>query len=474
MPELARPQSKLLIVGAGIGGLSAAIALGRAHQNVTIIEQSAQLGEVGAGVQLGPNVNHVLKHWGVDKALEALAFEPEAVEVHHALSGKQLARLPLAESFRRRYGAPYLTAHRADLHAALLAAVRAGGYADIRLNQRLQSIQLDSFKALQEEGIKASGTLTVSTESTIDSKTTANIQTSETQVLDQQSCEHYSALVGADGVWSKVRDLIFSGQQSALKAQVNTKAGINSVVFSGDLAYRSLVLQKMLPAHLRLKTVKVWLWPDMHLVQYPVRGGEWLNSVLFLSPRLNGMANKSLSMDVLSALDWTINMSQEDKAANIQSILPSTCSKIQDTVRAIEAWSVWPLMKSNPLTHSSQMVRGSIALLGDAAHPMLPYLAQGAGMAIEDAFELGELFNNANYNSSKQHGLVESIETTLQRYATIRWKRCASVQSRALQNAHIFHASGALAWARDRSLELLGDKILDMPWLYGYQRTQSC
>ena len=425
-------SNKILIVGAGIGGLSATIALGLANKSVSIIEQSAQLGEVGAGVQLGPNVTKILQRWGVVQTLETYAFEPSSLEVYGAKSGKLLANLALGQSFRTRYGSPYLTSHRADLHASLLSNVKKFGYADIHLNQRLQDVQ--------------SGPETVQ----------VVVQDTKADTSLTPIAQNYDALIGADGVWSKVRDVLFASHSASMDS--------NAVGFSGDLAYRSLVLQKMLPAHLRTYSVKVWLGPDMHLVQYPIRGGEWLNSVLILSAAQKDQARCTAPRDVLSALDWTINMSQDEKASNIQSILNATCPIIQDTLRAIETWNVWPIMKSKPLSSSVQMAQGRVGLLGDAAHPMLPYLAQGAGMAIEDAFELGEQFKVNGLGASSS-----SVQSTLATYAAKRWARNAQVQKRALLNAELFHADHSLAWARDRSLRLFGAKLLDMPWLYGYE-----
>ncbi len=446
-------MSDLLIVGAGIGGLSAAIALGQFKERISIIEQSAQLGEVGAGVQLGPNVTRILKSWGVYQSLDAYVYEPSSLEVHSALNGQILATLPLGESFRDRYGAPYHTVHRADLHAALLECVVRGGYGDIHLSCKLSGLQST------EEGLQVS----------LEENRKYVQSQNDTSTPESFSKKLYQGVIGADGVWSKVRDIYFDTSKS------HTPFGISAVpppspggvTFSGDLAYRSLVMQKMLPPTLRSSSVKVWLGPDMHLVQYPVRGGEWLNSVLILNTSRHSLKPGDRPQDVLSALDWTLNMSQAEKALNIHSIFPQTCSKIQDTLRAIDTWSVWPLMRSNPLKGPMQMARGQVALLGDAAHPMLPYLAQGAGMAIEDAFEMGKQFKLKASTPSQADG--HRTQQLFMNYAQKRWLRNASVQKRALMNADIFHAKQFVEWARDRSLKLFGPKLLDMPWLYGYK-----
>lgn len=459
-------MSNILIVGAGIGGLSAAIALGRAGLGASLIEQSSELTEVGAGVQLGPNVTRLLKQWDVLKDLQDYAFEPASLDVHCALNGELLAKLNLGSSFAARYSAPYLTAHRADLHSCLYANVLRTGVADIKLSHNLieaqtmdQGIEVGVRVGAVNEGATRKGELTVD----------SGVTNAGNQTLSR---EMYCALIGADGIWSRVREILFDteplndstpnhkGQSSLTKSKFTQ--------FSGDYAYRSLVLQKMLPQHLRVDTVKVWLGPGMHLVQYPVRGGDWLNSVLILNSMHKaisiGNARTLISgVGDPSALNWNINISQHEKALSIQAVFTQTCSRIQDTLRAVDSWSVWPLMKTDPLSHLGQMAKGRVALLGDAAHPMLPYLAQGAGMAIEDAFELGEQFKAGD----NKDGQVP--ENVFLKYASKRWSRNAKVQKRALLNAEIFHATGAFSWARDKSLKLLGPRLLDLPWLYGYR-----
>ena len=398
--------------------------------------------EVGAGVQLGPNVTSILRSWGVDKTLEHLAFEPHDLQVYEARSAELLATLSLGKSFHTRYGAPYLTLHRADLHSALHACAVQGGYAQINLNSKLLDLQNDPNN--KYVSLKVSKNV-----SPVSPQTTHAPPNPDTQSFVELN---YKAVIGADGVWSRVRDMVYGSTFP--------------VNFSGDLAYRSLVLQKMLPQHLRMQGIRVWLGPGMHLVQYPVKGGEWLNSVLILSSQDRLSTQASGIGDTRHALDWTINMSADERASNIHSIFSQSCSKIQDTLRAIDAWSVWPLMRAEPLSSAAQMTKDRVALLGDAAHPMLPYLAQGAGMAIEDAFVLGQEFARAAGPSSSTDLDVQAIFV---RYAQRRWARNASVQRRALTNAKIFHANQLRAWTRDRALKILGSKLLDMPWLYGYK-----
>jgi len=179
-------------------------------------------------------------------------------------------------------------------------------------------------------------------------------------------------------------------------------------------------------------------------VSYPVRAGEWLNVVMFVHGKppadVQEWDHPGLRADVLAALD-------------------GHCPALTALVEAVPAWRLWVLCDRLPLLSPDQMVRGRVALLGDAAHPMRPYLAQGAGMAIEDAAELGRCLASV----SRPHA---DVSLALRRYALNRWQRNARVQARAVRNGQIFHATGPLRLARDLSLKLLGHRLLDMPWLY--------
>jgi len=203
-----------------------------------------------------------------------------------------------------------------------------------------------------------------------------------------------------------------------------------------------MLAQSSLPAQLRSQQVTAWLGPKLHVVQYPVRGGDWLNVVAIVHGHLLG-----------DAQDWD----HSANAAELQRQLAHTCAPLQDLVRAIEHWRLWALNIRPPMRSAQQHAVGRVALLGDAAHPMLPYLAQGAGMAIEDAHALGQALQTAN----------QPLPAALQQFASRRWQRNARVQARAIQNGKIFHATGPLQWGRDAAMKLLGEKLLDMPWLYG-------
>ena len=203
--------------------------------------------------------------------------------------------------------------------------------------------------------------------------------------------------------------------------------------------------QACLPPALRTRHVTAWLGPRLHAVQYPVRRGELQNLVVIVQ----GPAPQDLQ-----GWDHAAN------AADLERALAGTCTALQDLVRRIptygSGWRLWPLSDRPPLQSAAQMARGLVALLGDAAHPMRPYLAQGAGMAIEDAAQL--------QCALAMHDL--EVPLRLRRYALNRWQRNARVQARSQRNGRIFHATGPVRWGRDMAMRLLGPRLLDLPWLY--------
>jgi salicylate hydroxylase len=237
-------------------------------------------------------------------------------------------------------------------------------------------------------------------------------------------------LVGADGLWSRVRQQLL---------------GDGAPRPTGHLAYRAMVPQATLPAALRCQNVVVWLGAGLHVVQYPVRGGDWLNVVALVEDRLHGAHPGDRSGWDHAAL-----------GADLQLALRNATADLQALVQSIEGWRLWHLQIRDTLRSAAQMAQGRVALLGDAAHPMLPYLAQGAGMAIEDAQSLGLALGEGG-----------ATPAALARYAQARCQRNARVQDRALRNASIFHATGPVRWGRDLAMRALGERLLDLPWLYG-------
>jgi len=392
----------LFLVGGGIGGLATALALGQNHVATQLFEQSPAFTEVGAGIGLGPNAVRRLQAWGLLDVLQAKAFAPSRLKVMDAKTGQQLGCLPMAKDFVQRYGAPYLTIHRADLHQVLLDAVNAQGLTQLHLGHQLLSGQTHT-QAVQTQWLNPDGQ-TVSHE-----------------------CQ---ALVGVDGINSRVRELAWETQK--LQA-------------SGHWAYRSLLPMQALPLAWRSDDMGLWLGPRLHVVHYPVRGGEWLNVVVLLE-----------AGQEVQTPGWDSHRSPQQTADDLNQALQGTCSRLQDLVRMSEHWRAWSLFDRSPLQTAKDMAKGRVALLGDAAHPMLPYLAQGAGMAIEDAEVLAFQWQRTKL----------SVEQRLLAYAQARWQRVAKVQAKARRNAQVFHASGAVAWGRNAAMRWGGAAVMDMPWLY--------
>ncbi|MES2413263.1 MAG: FAD-dependent monooxygenase [Pseudomonadota bacterium] len=391
-----------LVSGGGIGGLAAALAISRSGWDVRLFEQAPAFAEAGAGIQLGPNVMKILQGWGLSASLAGVAAFPGLLQVRSALTGKLLAGMSLS-GMTARYGAPYATVHRADLHTVLLDAVRQ------------TDTHLHADRALQAF-----------------SQTPDAVSAQTTDALDVEG----DVLIGADGLWSTVRrQLLGDGLPRR----------------TGHLAYRTLVQQSALPETLRSQNVTVWLGPRMHVVQYPVRCGDYLNVVVLAEGNIGSVGDAGGN-----ANRWD----HQPDLSSLSAVTSDGCPALQDLMAALSGWRVWQLCDREPMRGAWQHALGRVALLGDAAHPMLPYLAQGAGMAIEDAAELGHVLQLAADPAF-------DVPTMLQRYALNRWQRNAKVQATAMRNARIFHASGLLRVARDASMKLLGERLLDVPWLYG-------
>ena len=391
MTNMARQQ--VLIAGGGIGGLAAALVCAQRGVPVQLLERAAQLSEVGAGIQIGPNVTRILQAWGLGAALAQVAAFPEQLQARDAQTGQVLGNLPLGARAQARYGAPYATIHRADLQGLLHRAALSAGV-DLLLGQTVQGWQ----------------------------GTEAALQVNTVEGLSLQA----SALIGADGVWSAVRQQLLG----------------DPARFTGHLAYRAMVAQAELPAHLRSDQVTVWMWPRLHVVHYPVRSGQWLNLVAIV----HGAKPEQ-------AQDW-------DQAGHTQALMQAMGAvgrDLHERLASVPAWRQWALHDRAPVSAPGQMAQGRVALLGDAAHPMRPYLAQGAGMAIEDAETLAQCLSAGNATVPEQ----------LQAYAEQRWARNARVQTRAIRNGRIFHAQGAVALGRNLSMRLMGERVMDVPWLYG-------
>jgi salicylate hydroxylase len=396
----------VIVAGAGIGGLAAALALARVGQRVTVLERSAEFAAVGAGIQLGPNAMKVLASWGLQDVLLAQACLPQAIAVHHASTGRSINRILLGNAVQQRYGQVYATVHRAHLHAVLLAAVQAQPSVQV-----LRGVPVQGVQSLPNP--VAQGAVQVSTPD-------------HTYTVD--------ALVAADGVWSSVRPLVFAD-------------GVPRA--TGHAAYRTLLPIADVPTAWR-NGVGVWWARDVHVVHYPVyhpvHGGQQLNLVV---------------LSQASAAQATASWAQSTSHAQVMAQLPDMCPDLKallnlahaDKQGAADPWQSWHLY-DRPAARS--WVQGHVALLGDAAHPMLPYLAQGAAMALEDAAALAQ-----------QVAALPDWPSALTSYQQIRKARAERVVATARRNGRIFHLPAPWSIARDAVLAYKGTEVLGMPWLYG-------
>jgi salicylate hydroxylase len=389
----------MIIVGGGIGGLAAALACGQAGARPQVLERAATFSEVGAGIQMGPNVTRTLHAWGLAEDLKEIGFVPRKLDAKDTQTGQIIGTLRLGQRSLDTYGAPYFTVHRADLHRVFLKKIMSSGQAELRLDSEVQGLQQNA------DGIQISGT---------------NLPATLTELFKS------AAMVGADGLWSKTRQFVVPPTAPRV---------------TGLLAYRALVPMQSIPEKLRLQDVNVWVGPRVHAVLYPVKCGEYLNLVVVVQ----GPPPASLD-------DWDHAGNKQD----LEAAMGPIHADLRNMLSAVPAWRLWPLCDRPPIKGPHEMAKDRIALLGDAAHPMRPFLAQGAGMAIEDAAELARSWARADLQ----------VEDRLQMYAQARWARNAQVQQRSIRNGQIFHLQGPLRWGRNAAMKLMGEPLMDVPWLY--------
>ena len=389
----------VLIAGGGIGGLSTAIALGRADFETSVLERSAFTEESGAGIQLGPNATRILRALGVLDLLMPQAFRPEAVWVFDGLTGRKLATVPLGDRAEQRYGAPYLTFHRADLHAGLREAAEAGSTVSLS-----SGFDVARIEDTHRDGATGKITVTDSEGSTL----------------------RGSALVGADGLWSTVRKWI---------------APDASLSFTGATAFRTLLPLSDVPAPFTAPIVGLWLGPNAHLVHYPVRAGEALNVVAVTETGQRGEG-------------WN----QEADRSALLAAFTRWCSDSKSLLERGDKWRAWSLFSLNAVPHWS---RGAVTLLGDAAHPVLPYLAQGAGLAIEDAATLAQGMRSSRDNPA---AAFEAFEAA-------RRPRARRLQQTAQRFGRAYHMGGPFRLVRNTALALRSkrDALRRFDWLYGQE-----
>lgn len=382
----------ILIAGGGIGGLAAAVGLAGKGHRCTVLEKSRQLGEIGAGIQLGPNAFHAFDYLGVGDAARKMAVYIDALRLMDAVAGEEITRIPLDEKFRSRFGNPYAVVHRGELHRVFLDACTASDQVTLRTEAEVRDYENhgDHVVVALADGERISG----------------------------------DALIGADGLWSNVRGRV---------------AGDGPPRVSGHTTYRSVIPVTDMPEDLRWNAATLWAGPRCHIVHYPLSGWKLFNLVVtYHNDAPEPVAGKPVGID--------------EVRRGFEHVHPH----IRQVIECGRDWKLWVLCDRDP---TLDWTDDRVALLGDAAHPMLQYFAQGACMAMEDAVCLAtELDNDAD------------IPSALKRYAERRRLRTARVQlqSRAI-GEHIYHPDGAHAALRNAVMrEKTAEDWYDIiAWLYG-------
>ncbi|MGH6778384.1 MAG: FAD-dependent monooxygenase [Bradyrhizobium sp.] len=393
----------IVVAGAGIGGLTASLALAAKGFRVVVLEKAERLEDVGAGLQLSPNASRVLIDLGLADRISPRAVIPEAISIMSARARREIARLPLGQAAAQRAGAPYWIIHRADLQAALLAAVNDNPDIELRLGCQFEDMASHArgLTIVQRSGNARQQDLAL-------------------------------ALIGADGVWSTVRNRLFAEAQPQ---------------FSGLIAWRGTLDAAQLPREYSSPRVQLWMGPNAHLVAYPISGGRRLNLVAVVPGTWNrpGWSTSGEGLELKSAF-----------------AAPHWAGQARMMIGAVDGWRKWALFT---LPGACEWNKGAVALLGDAAHAMLPFAAQGAAMAIEDAAVLAKTLSEEQAETGPQ------VAAALQRYARLRRARVARVRRTAERGGRIYHLTGGLARARDLAIGTLGPQRLlaRQSWIYDWR-----
>jgi salicylate hydroxylase len=390
------PGLSIGIVGAGIGGLTAALALARQGHAVTLVERRTGFSEVGAGLQLSPNASRILIDLGLGPALRRVVTEPPCVIVRGIKSGRKIGQVALGPFMRKRFGAPYWVAHRADLQRILLDAVRSMPSVRLVMGRAVEDVRDNGDHAILA-WVTASG------------------------VRDAIAVD---AVIGADGVWSTARQGLGEAMPPAFRHYV---------------AWRATLERSKAPAELAGDETSLWLGSSGHVVHYPIASGRLINVV-------------AIEKTAEPVEGWAAPGNREILLAGYASAAPALRALLSEPTQ----WLRWSLFDC-PM---QRLAKGRIALLGDAAHPVLPFLAQGAALAIEDAATLASLLGPAS-QPSRAFALYEGQ----------RLDRARKVQRAARRNGRIYHAGGLVAFARDQVMRRLGPEGMTAryAWLYGFR-----
>ena len=393
----------IIVAGAGIGGLTASLALARQGFRVVVLEKAERLEEAGAGLQLSPNASRILIELGLQPRLASRAITPEAISIISARSGGEIARLPLGDAAASKAGAPYWVVHRADLQSALQAEVNDHPDIELRLGCQFEDV-----------GTHAKGLTVV--------QRSGNTRQQELAL----------ALVGADGIWSAVRHHLFPNVQPR---------------FSGLIAWRGTLDATQLPREYTSRRVQLWMGPNAHLVAYPISGARQINVVAIVPGTWNRPG-------------WSApGEANEIKNAFTAARWPAGARMM---IGAVDEWRKWALFT---VPDGGEWTHGAVALLGDAAHAMLPFAAQGAGMAIEDAAVLAKCLGQTQREGGP------TIASAMQMYSRTRRSRISRIRRTARQNGRVYHLSGPMAFARDLAIKAMGPHrmLARQDWIYDWR-----
>jgi salicylate hydroxylase len=384
-------ELQALVAGGGIGGLALAYVLAQDGHQVTVLEQSSTFGEVGAGIQLGPNIFKMFNYLGLTDAVGEVSFFPAGLCMNDVRSGEKVIRVPLADAVRDAYGFPYGVIYRVDLHRILYEACKAQANVTLRTSAKVD------YYTQSADGVRVS---------------LAGGETLEGAML-----------VGADGLWSRIREAV---------------VGDGKPRVSGHIAYRAVLPREGVPDHLWSDDVVLWGGEKTHLVHYPLRRGELFNLV--------AVFHSSKYEEGWNTFGDTEELNQRFAEA---------CPRVRDLLAKIETWKMWVLCDREPVKNWTD---GRVTLLGDAAHPMLQYLAQGAGQAIEDAVVLREALRFAQGD----------VPLALQKYQQARYLRTGRVQLTARFYGDIYHAAGVQRELRNRMFQSGQESagFAGLKWMY--------
>jgi 3-hydroxybenzoate 6-monooxygenase len=386
-------KDKPIIIAGGIGGLAAALGLAQKGFNVTVLERAPSLGEIGAGIQLGPNAFHAFDYLGVGDAARGMAVYVDKLRLMDAITAEDVCAIDLGSKFRSRFGNPYAVVHRGDLHGVFLRACESDSRITLRTGCAVTGYEQDG------------ATVTV------------RLFSGETVAG--------SVLIGADGLWSRVRQQV---------------VGDGPPRVTGHTTYRSVIPTERMPEDLRWNAATLWAGPKCHIVHYPLSGWKVFNLVVtYHNDAPEPVAGQPVP--------------EEEVLAGFQHVHP----RAQDIIRHGTDWKLWVLCDRDPV---ERWVDGRVALLGDAAHPTLQYMAQGACMAMEDAVCLA-------HEMAARPG---DPEAALEAYRGQRVLRTARIQLMSREvGQHIYHPAGAHAQLRNAIMSAKSDEDWydSLAWLYG-------